>query len=197
MEHPYQYASNRLIPCAALATIGIIIAMINGSNILCVLGVAIFILFASAFLHIVTKLAFLQLTNHHLSVGRAAIIKFLLRIFGYAIILLVTLDLFGISIEKLLFGGAVIGIILGVAAQQALANFFASIVLIFSHPFSVGDDIVLFSGALGGKYTGKVMDLGLTHTRLKDEDGNIIYMPNATVLSGAAIMAQKKHQSKS
>ncbi len=86
--------------------------------------------------------------------------KFLLRVVGYLFISLTTLDLLGISVERLLFGGAVIGIILGVAAQQALANFFASIVLIFSHPFSVGDDIILFSGALGGKYEGRVVDLG-------------------------------------
>ena len=162
-------------------------------KVLALLGIIIFILFASTFLQTITKSVYLLFTSHHLSVGRAGAIKFLLELCGYLAISLVTLDLFGISVAKLLLGGAIVGVILGVAAQQALANFFASIVLIFAHPFTIGEDIVLISGALGGKYTGKVMDLGLTHTRLKDEDGNIIYMPNAALLAGAAIMAKKKH----
>lgn len=200
-QHPWKYANIRLIPCAVLLTIGAIVATWHGGirtghvdhKAIAIVGVVVFVLFASAFLHITTKIVFMILTTHHLSVGRAAAIKFLLRVLGYACILLITLDLCGISVERIVLGSAVIGIILGVAAQQALANFFASIVLIFSHPFSVGDDIILASGALGGKYTGRVVDLGLTHTRIKDPDGNVIYMPNATILIGAAIMSDRQH----
>jgi small-conductance mechanosensitive channel len=200
-KNPWKYANVRLIPCGILIVFGAALARLNGDvqmgslshKILAAFGILIFLLFSSVFLHILTKIIFMVLINHHLSVGRAAVIKFLLRIFGYATVFLLTLDLLGIAVGRLVLGGAVLGIILGVAAQQALANFFASIVLIFSHPFAVGDDIVLFSGALGGKYVGRVVDLGLTHTQLRDSDGNIIFMPNATVLSGAAIMSMKHH----
>lgn len=198
-KHPWKYANTRLIPTGLFCIIGAIIASLHGGiqhgsvnhKVFSSVGVIIFIIAASAFLHVLTKIIFKILTTHGLSVGRAAVIQFVLRLIGYAVVFLITLELLGIPIEKLVLGGAVVGIILGVAAQQALANFFASIVLIFSHPFSVGEDIVLFSGALGGKYSGRVIDLGLTHTKLKDDNGNIVYMPNATLLSGAAIMAQK------
>jgi small-conductance mechanosensitive channel len=197
----WKYANTRLIPCSLLLIAGATAAKADGGirkgsidhKVFASIGVIVFIIFASAFLHIATKIVFMQLTGHRLSVGRAAVIKFLLRLFGYAAILLGTLDLLGISVGRLVLGGAVLGIILGVAAQQALANFFASIVLIFAHPFYVGEDIVLVSGALGGKYEGRVIDLGLTHTRIKDADGNVIYLPNATVLAGAAIRSQKPH----
>jgi small-conductance mechanosensitive channel len=202
-KHLWKYANSRLIPTGLFCVIGAIIASLHGGiqkgsinhKIFSSVGIIIFLLAASAFLHILTKIIFMILTTHGLSVGRSAVIKFVLRLIGYAGIFLITLELLGIPIEKLVLGGAVVGIILGVAAQQALANFFASIVLIFSHPFSVGEDIVLFSGALGGKYSGRVIDLGLTHTKIKDDDGNIVFMPNATLLSGAAIMA-KKHEQK-
>lgn len=199
-DHPWRYTNSRLIPYGLLFVVGGIMATWHGTikkgsfdhRAIALVGIIIFIVFASSFLQTVTKLVYSILTHHRLSVGRAAAIEFLLQLIGYIAILLMTLDLIGISVAKLLLGGAILGVILGVAAQQALANFFASIVLIFSHPFSIGEDIVLFSGALGGKYTGRVIDLGLTHTRLKDEDGNIVYMPNATILSGAAIMAKKR-----
>jgi small-conductance mechanosensitive channel len=177
-KHPWKYANVRLVPCLVFATVGWIIASIDGNlrtgrfdhRIAAAIGIIIFLLFASGFLHVITKIVFMLLTTHHLSVGRAAAIKFILRLIGYISIFLMTLDLLGISVARLLLGGAVVGIILG-----------------------VGEDIVLLSGALGGKYTGRVIDLGLTHTRIKDEDGNIIYMPNATLLSGAAIMSRKRH----
>jgi small-conductance mechanosensitive channel len=200
-KHPWKYANVRLIPCSILLLAGSILAKADGGirkgsfnhKAVSSVGVVVFVLFASAFLHIATKIVFMLLTSHHLSVGRAAVIKFLLRLIGYASILLTTLDLLGISVGRLVLGGAVLGIILGVAAQQALANFFASIVLIFAHPFYVGEDIVLVSGALGGTYEGRVIDLGLTHTRIRDKDGNVVYLPNATLLAGAAIRSQKPH----
>jgi small conductance mechanosensitive channel len=199
-EHPWKYTNSRLLPYGLLMVAGGVMASLHGNirtghfdhKLIALLGIGIFILFASAFLQTVTRFVYALFTSHHLSVGRAGAIKFLLQLCGYMVIALVTLDLFGISVAKLLLGGAIVGVILGVAAQQALANFFASIVLIFAHPFTIGENIVVVSGTLGGKYVGRVMDLGLTHTRLKDEDGNVVYMPNSVLLSSSAIMAKKR-----
>ena len=129
---------------------------------------------------------------HRLGTGRAAAVQFILRTIGYVVILLATLELLGIPVGKLLLGGVALSVVLSVAAQQALANFFASIVLVVSHPFTVGEEITLKSGALGGEYNGLVLDIGLTHTKLQDEGGEIVFMPNATVLSGAAILVRKR-----
>jgi small-conductance mechanosensitive channel len=90
-------------------------------------------------------------------------------------------------------GSAVTGIILGVAAQQALANFFASIILLFARPFKIGQRAILKAGAFG-EYTGVIIDMGLTHTRLELDDGNVVLLPNATILSSTAIMPLKAEQ---
>jgi small-conductance mechanosensitive channel len=138
------------------------------------------------FIHILTTTIYKR-SSYRIGVGRASTIRFILRIAGYAIILLGFLSLIHIPIAKLLFGGAVIGVILGVAAQQSLANFFASIVIIIDRPFIVGQDVAIVSGALGGTYTGTVADITFSHTRLRLEDGSSVNLPNATLLSGAAI----------
>jgi small-conductance mechanosensitive channel len=129
---------------------------------------------------------------NRLGVGRAASLRFIVLLFGYLVILLTSLDHIGIPVERILLGSAVLGIILGVAAQQALANFFASIVLIVSHPFAVGEDITLTSGALGGTYVGHVADIGLTHTHLKQENGTLVALPNSTLLVNAAVKIDKR-----
>jgi small-conductance mechanosensitive channel len=198
-KHLWRQANIRLLPSAALCVAGAITSAAYGNirsgnfdrKLIAVLGIVVFVLFATAFLHVLTKTITRLIALSHLTIGRAVAIQFALRIIGYVAVFLITLDLFGVPVGKLLLGGAALGIILGVAAQQALANFFASIVLIISHPFSVGDEIIINSGALGGKYVGRVKDIGLTHTRLEDEKGNLVLLPNATLLSSASIMMEK------
>jgi small-conductance mechanosensitive channel len=199
-KHTWRHANARLIPCAILLVGGAALSTVYGNvrhgnldhKLIAFSGVCIFVMFAISFLNVLSNAVREIIIYYDLITGRAASIPFILRLLGYITILLSTLELLGISVERLLLGGAVLGIILGVAAQQALANFFASIVLVISHPFSVGENITLTSGALGGKYTGKVMYIGLTHTRMKDEEGNTVYLPNATILSSATIMAQRR-----
>ena len=199
-DHIWRKANTRLIPTATLFIAGAVISNLYGNlhvgdfdhKLVALGGVIMFLVFSVAFLHVLTRVIRKLLSSHRLGAGRAASIQFILRTFGYIAILAMTLQLLGIPIGKLLLGSAVVGIILGVAAQQALANFFASFVLILSHPFYVGQDIQIKSGALGGEYIGTVVELGLTHTRIREKDGNTIYLPNATLLSSATIIVKKR-----
>lgn len=198
-EHRWRDTYIQLFPILVIFVVGAVISKYHGSirtgnldhKLIALGGVLAFVIFASAFLHILTTAIKGQLIVNKLGIGRASAIQLLLKIIGYTTIALITLELLGISVAKLLLGGAIFGIIVGVAAQQALGNFFASIVLIIAHPFSVGQRIVLKSGALGGEFIGKVKDIGLTHTRLKLDSGETVYLPNATLLAGASIMPVK------
>ena len=81
-------------------------------------------------------------------------------------------------------GGALTSVLLAVAAQQSLANIFAGMVLLLSHPFHVGDRIRLRAGALGGQLDGTVTEIGVTYIRL-DTGETIMSVPNAQVLAAA------------
>jgi small conductance mechanosensitive channel len=201
-HHVWRKTNILLVPCAVLFIGGAIISSVYGNlkrgnfdhKLVALLGVILFVIFAVTFLHVLTNAIQRTIIFHRLGVGRAAALQFILRTFGYLTILLTAIDHLGIPVGHILLGSAVLGIILGVAAQQALGNFFASIVLIVSHPFSVGEQIAIVSGALGGKYEGRVVDIGLTHTRLQQEDGDVIYLPNSTLLSAAAISTKKREK---
>jgi small conductance mechanosensitive channel len=116
--------------------------------------------------------------------ARGAPLGLVLSIVGYALLLLTLLDLIGVDLGGLLLGGAITGIVVGIAAQQTLANMFAGIVLIAVRPFVVGDHIVLRSGPLGGEYNGRVTDIGLFYVDLVTEFGPV-KLPNAGVLAGS------------
>ena len=103
---------------------------------------------------------------------------------GYVILTFATLSALGVNLSGLLLGGALTGVVIGIAAQQTLGNFFAGIVLLIVRPFGVGDHIVLRSGPLGGEYEGVVTEMSLYYVHLRTEAGPVA-LPNAGVLASA------------
>jgi small-conductance mechanosensitive channel len=104
--------------------------------------------------------------------------------FGYAGIGICVIAMLERPVGGLLLGGALTGVLLGIAAQQVLANFFAGLVLLIVRPFTIADDIVLRSGPLGGEYEGLVTDMGLFYVKLHTHTGPVV-LPNAGVLASA------------
>jgi small-conductance mechanosensitive channel len=114
----------------------------------------------------------------------ATLLRVVTLLVGYLVVLLVGLDLFAIPSGHLLVGGAVTGVILGIAAQQTLGNIFAGIVLLFAQPFLPGERIQVRSGALGGITQGTVTAVGLLYTTLATDDG-VLNLPNSGLLAAA------------
>jgi hypothetical protein len=114
--------------------------------------------------------------------SHAAIARYALLIIGGLTTLVLTLDLFGVPIGQLVLGGALTSVFVGIAAQQALSNVFAGLVLLFAHPFRVGDNIRLRAGALGGQLEGIVADIGITYVKI-DTGGTVVSIPNSQVLN--------------
>ncbi len=116
--------------------------------------------------------------------GHAAVVRYAILLVGGVGALLLALELMKVPIGQLLVGGAVTTILLGIAGQQSLANVFAGLVLLLSRPFTVGDQIRLKSGALGGVTEGMVTEIGITYLRIDTEDG-VLNLPNSQVLAAA------------
>jgi len=113
-----------------------------------------------------------------------AALRLTISIAGYVIILFAALGLISVPIDHLLVGGAVTGVVLGIAAQQVLGNVFAGVVLLVAHPFSVGNHIRVRSGALGGQFDGVVRGMNLTYVTLRTEEGTL-HVPNSAMLAAA------------
>jgi small-conductance mechanosensitive channel len=104
---------------------------------------------------------------------------------GYILVLITFLQAgLGLHLQSLLVGGALAGVIIGIAAQQSLANFFAGVILLVVRPFNIGDDVVMRSGPLGGEYSGLVTGMSIFYVNLLTDNGNVA-LPNAVVLSAA------------
>jgi len=119
--------------------------------------------------------------------AHAGIVRYVLLLAGVFAIVTITLYLLGVKPDKLLVGGAVTGVLLGIAAQQSLGNLFAGLVLLFSSPFRVGDHVRFRAGALSGEIEGVVTDLSLAYVRLQTAQGQML-LPNAQALAAAVLL---------
>lgn len=114
--------------------------------------------------------------------SHASVVRYALLLIGAVTTLIVTLVLFGVPVGQLLLGGALTSVFVGIAAQQALSNVFAGLVLLLAHPFKVGDSIRLRAGAIAGEVGGTVSEIGITYLKLATPDG-VISVPNSQVLN--------------
>ncbi len=83
----------------------------------------------------------------------------------------------GIQIAALLTGVSIIGIAIGFAAQETLANFIAGVVIFWDKPFRIGDWI-----DIEGVFA-QVQRVTFRSTRLLNLDGEVIVLPNTYMLS--------------
>jgi small-conductance mechanosensitive channel len=120
----------------------------------------------------------------HASIATAATIRVLCLLLGYLVVFLGTLALLTIPVQQLLVGGALTGVIVGIAAQQPLSNLFAGLVLLITRPLAVGQWVCIHSGALGGPLEGSVIELGLIYTTLSTGH-EILHIPNSGLLNAA------------
>lgn len=77
----------------------------------------------------------------------------------------------------LLASSAVLGIVLGLAAQQVLGNPLAGILLAVTQPIRIGDTITLDG------HSGRVDDITLSYTYIDTGDGQLMVVPNEQVVT--------------
>ncbi len=82
---------------------------------------------------------------------------------------------FGLNIDKFLAGSAVISIVLGLALQETLGNFFSGMVMQASSPFQVGDWIDCAG------VEGRVVDMTWCTVTLHTLEDNYVLIPNAVI----------------
>jgi small conductance mechanosensitive channel len=116
--------------------------------------------------------------------GRGGSLAFTSSLIGYLVVLIATLGTLGVPLQGVFLGGALTGVVLGIAAQQTIGNFFAGIVILVVRPFTIGDEVTLRSSPLGGLYEGRVTQMTLFYVHLSTAQGPVA-LPNALVLASA------------
>ncbi|MBV0925248.1 mechanosensitive ion channel family protein [Halomicroarcula limicola] len=100
------------------------------------------------------------------------------------------LVLWEVDVRPLLASAGLIGIIVGLAARDTLANFFGSLSLYLDGTYKVGDFVVLETGE-----RGRVEDISVRSTVIRTRDDILVTVPNSK-LSNAAIVNESTPKQK-
>lgn len=89
--------------------------------------------------------------------------------------ILAILQEFNIDVKGLLAGAGVLGLAVGFGAQSLVKDVISGFFILFEDQFSVGDYVKI------GTAEGKVEEIGLRTTKIKNFTGEIFILPNGTI----------------
>lgn len=93
----------------------------------------------------------------------------------YIIILLMTLNLFGINIGPILAGAGIVGLAVGFGAQSLVKDFVSGLFILIENQYSVGDRVKI------GSFEGKVIKITMRSTILRDDEAKTFYISNGLI----------------
>ena len=114
------------------------------------------------------------------------IIRKTLKIFVLIVAVLVTSQNLGMNVTGLLASLSIGGLAVGLAAQDTLSNLFGAVAIFADKPFRVGDRIQLDS------IDGNVEAIGLRSTRVRNQEGYLVSVPNKNMASANIINISKR-----
>ena len=112
------------------------------------------------------------------------------RVVVIVVAIFVILSFWVDNLSGIIAGVGIGGLAIALAAQDTLANAFASLMILFDQPFEVGDWIET------PDVTGSVISIGLRSTRIRPIDQSIVTIPNsklaANVISNGTLREKRR-----
>jgi len=135
-----------------------------------------------------------QYVSCYVGASQGNTVRLLFQVVSFAVLLVVAFSLTGGNWGNALLGAGFLGIVLGLAAQAVLGNFFAGLMLIASKPFGIDDRIALINwqygkfppslshGWLEPAYTGYVKEITLIYTKIMTDSNMLVTVPNGVAM---------------
>src|SRR6266545_1228890 len=104
-----------------------------------------------------------------------AVLRNLSSVVIWLLAAILVLQVLGVRLGPLLAGAGVVGLAIGVGAQQMVRDFLAGIAMLLEDQYGVGDVVDV------GEATGEVERVGLRTTRLRGVDGTVWHVRNGDI----------------
>lgn len=115
-------------------------------------------------------------------------LKLISSVVNYVVLLIalvIVLQIFGINVSSIIAGLGVVSVIAGLALQDALKDIIMGVNILIDNYYSVGDVIKI------DDVEGKIMEIGLKTTKLKDVNNeNILVIANRNIVQALTLSEQ-------
>lgn len=147
-------------------------------NFLLALVVVLVMFFASRFARKLIRKIVSRISN------KESVNKLIANLAGSALIFLGFILVLNIleleeTVTSLLAGAGIVGLVVGLAFQDAIANTFAGVVISVKDVFNIGDHVVIDG------HEGIILQIGFRFTIVQTFDGQHAIIPNKTVISSS------------
>lgn len=127
------------------------------------------------------RIALLGDKYSHLDCGLRKFIYSMIKVGLWALLIYLIAYFLGVPTASFVAVIGSIGVTVGLALQGSLSNFASGVLLLFLHPFRVGDYIQV------GEHKGTVTDIGLFYTCILTLENRIVNIPNGSLAGGNII----------
>ncbi|MEL9940178.1 MAG: mechanosensitive ion channel family protein [Ignisphaera sp.] len=141
----------------------------------------------------------------------AYFVRNIVLVLGYTILLLAIVITLGIGSEGVLAGATFSGLIIGLALQPVLSNFFSGLLILLSGYLKPGQTVRIAGNIpisllafpaykffsrdyMIPSLKGQILEIGFMYTKILDADGQIVKIPNTVLLN--SIVIEKSEESK-
>jgi small-conductance mechanosensitive channel len=104
------------------------------------------------------------------------LVQFMFKVFLFGLMTYLIMSAWHINLTSWLASAGVVGIAVGFAAKDTLANFISGVFILVDSPYKVGQYIII-----DGETRGVVTDIGIRSTRLLTRDNVEVTVPNAVI----------------
>ena len=151
------------------------------------------------------------ITRRFRHLGREVyLIRNVILVIGYIVLGLMILAIFEVTGVTAVAGATVSGLIIGLGLQPILANLFAGLIILGTGFLRPGTEVKISGGALPlsavsfpaykmfsldefiPTLKGVVVEVGLLHTKILSDSGEIVKIPNNLAFSNSIVMEEKE-----
>lgn len=119
--------------------------------------------------------------SHHFDITLSKFVASVVKILIFAAMVVIALGKVGISIAPFVAAIGAVSLTAGLAIQGSVSNYAAGVLLIISRPFKVGDTLSI------GSFYGVVEEIKLSYTVLRNEDEELITIPNKKMIGDVLV----------
>lgn len=135
------------------------------------------ILISNFIIKFIMKFAKKMIENSKLPKTSHTIATYTIRVILYFFVIMIICATYNIDVTSLIAAFSIVGVAFSLSLQDSLSNVMSGITLLFTKQFAVDNFIE------AGGVSGTVMNIGLSHCKLKTPDNKEIYVPNSTIVS--------------
>jgi small conductance mechanosensitive channel len=114
----------------------------------------------------------------------AAIFSFFMALVTITIMVFAVLDIFQVSTTALLLGGSIVTLVIGLILSTLVGSTLAGTLILMTDLFRVGESVLV------NNVPGRVEEITSMFTRIRNDMGGIIVVPNTALIQGSIIVTK-------